>query len=204
MATKYGLWTAVGEAPRRGARNDKALRCVCACGVERDVLLHNLANGTSTSCGCDKDRKTAERSRTHGHSRTPIYRAWKGMLERCEKPSHKSYAYYGGRGITVCKRWHSFENFLADMGARPDGMSLERRDNNKGYTPSNCYWATRAAQMANTRNSLMLEVRGTRKHAREWAASIGITQRGLAARIAHGWTVEDACTTPHQRKQKGD
>lgn len=201
---QYGLWKVLGDAPRRGVRNDKALRCMCACGMTRDVLVHNLRNGMSTSCGCDKAAKTSERSRTHGMSRTPIYNAWRGMIERCTKPTHKSCAFYGGRGITVCRRWLKFENFYADMGDRPAGRSLERRKNDKGYSPTNCYWATRKEQMNNTRSNFMLEFNGVRKHAREWAADLGITQRGMAARIAHGWSIEQACTTPHQRKQKGE
>jgi hypothetical protein len=87
----------------------------------------------------------------HGYCGTPTYRIWQGMIRRCEKPYDAGYKYYGGRGITVCKRWHAFKNFLKDMGERPPGQSLERKNNDKGYMPSNCRWATPAEQAANRR-----------------------------------------------------
>ena len=126
------------------------------------------------------------------------------MRERCENPEHKSYAYYGGRGITVCAAWVcSFENFLADMGERPAGMSLERRDNNAGYSPENCYWATRAEQMSNIRTTRQFTVGNETLPAREWAKRIGISMHGLLTRIdVYKWDIQRACTTPHQRKHK--
>lgn len=197
----YGRWVVVGKAPNK--LREKMLRCRCACGTERDVSLRNLQAGTSVSCGCYKSEVMAAKFTTHGRSKTLLYRAWMGMLERCEKPSHKSYAYYGGRGITVCKRWHKFEHFLADMGERPQGLSLERRNNARGYMPSNCYWATRSEQMQNIRTTRMLTVNGTTLPARAWAERVGISLHGLLTRIdKYGWSVQRACTTGHQRKHK--
>lgn len=92
---------------------------------------------------------------THLHNRrgqrTPTYRSWVKLRERCNNPNHKDYPHYGGRGISVCARWDSFAAFLADMGERPRGMTIDRIDNSKGYEPANCRWATQVQQMANTR-----------------------------------------------------
>jgi hypothetical protein len=92
---------------------------------------------------------------THGHARkggqSPTYRTWRAMLQRCDYPSMNNWDWYGGRGITVCDRWRSFENFLADMGERPDGLTLDRKNPNGNYEPANCHWATWAEQMANRR-----------------------------------------------------
>jgi hypothetical protein len=98
-----------------------------------------------------QDRTThgQSRSRLTGRVATPTYWIWAQMIQRCTNPRHKDWARYGGRGITVCDRWLKFENFLADMGARPDGLSIERRDNSKGYGPGNCTWATALEQRHN-------------------------------------------------------
>lgn len=97
-------------------------------------------------------------ARVVGEDRTtnPLYGTYKQMVQRCQNPNHKYYKYYGGRGITVCKRWqppHGFTNFLADMGERPEGMTIDRIRNDRGYTPDNCIWATRSEQQINTRVS---------------------------------------------------
>jgi hypothetical protein len=94
----------------------------------------------------------------HGHntkidSRTPTYLSWDNMIQRCTNPNRPEYSYYGGRGITVCERWRDFTNFLADMGERPEGTSLDRIDGDGNYEPGNCRWADRATQVANRRRS---------------------------------------------------
>lgn len=119
------------------------------------------------------------------------------VVQRCKNPKVKNWHDYGGRGITVCDRWLKFENFLDDMGFRPsDGHSLERRDNNAGYSKENCYWATRLEQAKNKRNNRWIEILGKRQHLAEWAREYNVDHTLIIQRINRGWTEHDAITTP--------
>jgi hypothetical protein len=126
-------------------------RCDCDCGTERLVLGDSLRQGRSTNCGCVRRANLIRRLTKHGMTRTRTYSAWCHMLQRCFNRNDKYYTDYGGRGISVCERWLTFTNFYADMGEAPEGMSLDRIDNNKSYGPANCRWATHAMQLANRR-----------------------------------------------------
>jgi hypothetical protein len=134
--------------------------------------------------------------KTHGMTHTRTYGIWCQLIQRVTNPNHKNHEHYLGRGITVCERWKAFENFLVDMGVRPDGMTLERIDNEKGYGPDNCRWATRAEQRRNQRNTRMLLFRGETKCAADWAIWLGIGLRTLTARLDRGWSIERALTAP--------
>lgn len=138
-------------------------RCMCDCGVEKDVSAANLRNGTTNSCGCLRAKVNGERFRTHGKTKSPTYRVWSGMRTRCTNPSSTNYASYGGRGIKCCERWKSFENFLEDMGERPHGMSLDRIDVNGNYEPSNCRWASPQEQAQNRRATKLINKDGLKK-----------------------------------------
>jgi hypothetical protein len=127
----------------------KAWLCLCDCGNEHRVTTSDLLNGKVQSCGClRRDRKSTFK---HGHaaSRSPSYQSWTAMNKRCRDSKHRFYHRYGGRGITICERWESFENFLADMGERPAGTSLDRIDCDGHYTPENCRWSTHKEQTRN-------------------------------------------------------
>ena len=119
------------------------------------------------------------------------------MLTRCNNKNDTRYQWYGGRGITVCDRWSKFENFLADMGERPEKMTLDRIDTNGNYCPENCRWATNKQQHRNKRSNRLLTHDGETKCVAEWAETVGISQGALASRIdVYGWSVEKALTTP--------
>lgn len=122
----------------------------CDCGIVKIVRGSALLTGISKSCGCLAREMSSERATTHGRTNTFEHNVWLAMRRRCNDPKHPRYARYGGRGISVCKRWEKFENFFADMGQCPFANgSIERKDNNKGYTPSNCIWLPKSKQSKN-------------------------------------------------------
>ena len=114
------------------------------------------------------------------------------MKGRCRNPNDKSYKNYGGRGITVCNRWNDFANFLEDMGERPEGMSLERKDNNGNYEPSNCKWATRSDQQNNRRSNRLFTINGKTQTFTQWVREVGRTTVRQAGHrfYDHGWSIE--------------
>ena len=170
-------------------------RCVCECGSDSILVkLNNLKSGNTQSCGCvmrdgrDKTRLT----------RTPIGRVWKNMMRRCYDPSAPWYENYGGRGITVCPRWHDVTAFATDMQSSYDPtLSIERVDNDGNYSPENCRWATRVEQSRNRRSNVIIEFNGRRMCLTEWAEEIGVSSNTLRERIkSRGWSIERALTTP--------
>jgi hypothetical protein len=135
-----------------------------------------------------------------GGSRT--YISWLSMRKRCTDPYHEQYSRYGARGITVCKRWlNSFENFLADMGQRPLGKFLERRDNAGNYEPRNCTWATTSEQARNRRSNHLITFDKRTQPLVAWAEEIGISRLTLRSRLREKWTIERALTTPVRRRR---
>lgn len=142
----YGRLTVIHRA--ESSKNGHAKWfCRCECGNDTVVFASNLKREHTTSCGCVNDEVITK----HAMQGTPEYHTWKGMIQRCANPNASRYKDYGGRGITVCEEWLSFEKFYADMGDRPTGTSLDRIDNNSGYYKDNCRWATQSIQNSNKR-----------------------------------------------------
>lgn len=192
----FGQLTVIAYAGKRGRYT--MWLCRCKCGKETQAIVSNLCSGGTQSCGCLQRKKTVECSRTHGYCGTPEYVTWRSMKQRCGDPSQISYDDYGGRGITVCDRWRdSFEAFLADMGERPSkNHSIDRVDNSKGYSKSNCRWATNKEQGRNTRRNRMLTLNGRTLCVAEWAERLGMSDATILSRLGRGWSVERALTTP--------
>ena len=189
----FGRLTVIGRSPltKKGGYWD----CLCECGAITQVRRASLLNGAIRSCGC----LSKERSTTHGHAgggASKTYHIWSSMLARCRTTTHAAYADYGGRGIKVCDEWLEYSRFLSDMGEKPHGKSLDRIDNNLGYSAENCRWATPKEQNNNRRDNVRLTLDGVEKTLTEWSNQMGIRPKAVSARLLRGWSLERALTTP--------
>ena len=193
--------------------------CRCSCGTVIAVLTNNLLKGNTRSCGCLRRETARAKETTHGRTATRAYQSWSGMKDRCTNPKSKAWGRYGGRGITVCRRWlHSFAAFHADLGDPPPGTSLDRIENDKGYwcgkpecpecgplgrTP-NCRWATPTTQSRNRSNGIVVTHDGRTQHLAAWAEEVGVSYITLYRRIyCRGWDIGRALTTPIPGKRRG-
>lgn len=135
----------------------------------------------------------------HGMYGTPTYNSWAAMKQRCYYEKHVEYPRYGARGITVCEAWQTFDGFFKDMGVRPDGMTIDRRDSSGNYEPGNCCWASVSAQANNKRNNHVIEWQGKSQSLSQWAVELGFKNSGiLSKRLNRGWTIEQAMTFPER------
>ena len=167
-------------------------------GEEKAVRANHLTSGLSQSSG-HRHRAAVT---THGMTDTRTFKSWDAMKQRCLNPKAPDYSRYGSRGIKVWPAWiNSFETFFADMGPRPDGMTLDRIDVNGDYTPENCRWATAKRQQRNRRDTLMLTLDGATQSLPDWAERLGVPISTLHTRLAKGWTVERALRTPIQPRR---
>ncbi len=208
---RYGRLTVLGVAENIGRR--RAFHCLCDCGKSLIVIVDSLRTGNTKSCGClklkdslsrpKKEKKPNPVVKTHGLSRSKMYLHWLDIKERCYQPSSSQYARYGGRGITMCDRWkHSFEAFLADMGERPDNLSIDRIDNDGPYSPENCRWATTKQQANNRRSNRRLAFGGVSLTVSEWADVLCIDKNVLYLRLRNSWSVEETLTIPVGGRRK--
>ena len=182
----------INEFKRIGASGQKVkwVEIECPnCSKACEMRLGHAKAGVGCGCSCGK--------KTHGKFGTSIYRTWAMMLQRCKNPKRKDYPKYGGRGITVCERWHKFENFYEDMGPRPDGRTLDRIDNDGDYEFDNCRWATLRQQNNNRINTAMINGEPLADVARRHVMSPNLLHQRY---VKLGWTLERALNTPIRKQ----
>lgn len=192
--------TVLGQTDKR--RNGHVLwQCTCTCGnliyTTRWILEHERIK----SCGCKTVELIAKARTSHGETDSPTWKSWKSMMDRCYLITHKSFSKYGGRGILVCDRWHSYELFRQDMGERPSGTSIDRRDNDGDYTPENCEWQSARIQARNRSTNRLLTLNGRTLCVSEWADATGLPVSTIQKRLEKGWATDRALTQP-RRNQK--
>lgn len=196
----------VALAPVRLTPKRTGWECICDCGNIVISETNKLTSGHTHSCSCLQKDTVANNRRIHGMTRTRTYRIWQLMRDRCKNPKNPNYKNYGGRGITVCRRWsgaNGFPSFFADMGEILEPFTIERIDNDKGYSPNNCKLATKEEQANNTRQNIHFTHNGKTKTLAQWVKSDGVVSYGATLRrLSLGWTFEDALITPPRVKYK--
>lgn len=202
---RFGRLRVVERAPDNKHRQTM-WRCLCDCGETVVTIPQPLKSGRTKSCGCLTTEQLKARITSHNKSRTPEYRIWAEMLQRCKFPEHERNRRYAGRGIAVCARWHDFANFYADMGPRPSPKhTLERRNSDGNYEPDNCSWEPRIVQNNNTSRNLFVVYKGQRMTLTQAQRLAGCSMKHTAVRdrIRRGWTVEEALETPARQVPPG-
>lgn len=182
--TKFGKLTAVS---RDKSRRGTFWTCLCDCGNTTTVAAGNLKSGAQISCGCVHRQLAGARQFRHGMVGSREYQAWTHAKKRCTNPRDGAYRNYGGRGITMCRKWtESFQAFYEDMGPCPEGLTLDRIDNEGHYEPGNCRWTNRVVQNNNTRNTVLITYEGVTRSMSEWAELKGISKSALRYRYENG------------------
>ena len=173
-------------------------RCLCSCGSERRISSTDLRRRKWKSCGCKRAENVSIGKTRHGHGRSTgvssTYKSWAAMISRCTNPRNNRWHRYGGRGISVCEGWRTFEGFLADMGEKPPGMTLDRENNDGGYHLGNCRWATSKMQGRTCYQARRIEALGETHLLTDWAIKTGLKRETIARRLNAGWTPERALT----------
>lgn len=178
-------------------RGQSTFECACECGEKAVVRGKSLVNGDTRSCGCAWKSLIGKGRAIHGMSDSREFRIWSGMIDRCYRAKSAAYRKYGARGIFVCDRWRAgrgegFSNFLADMGPAPDGMSLDRKNNDGPYSPENCRWADPKTQARNSRNTRLVTYRGITAPISEICELFGADYSNTISRLRYGWTIDRA------------
>jgi hypothetical protein len=201
LGQQINEWTVLA-AVKTPKYEDKKWTCACSCGTIRDVLQYNLLNNDSTCCGC---KKTYKKLFSPNRRKMPEYTIWRNMKARCYNTNNVHYKNYGGRGISVANEWkNSFENFISDMGLRPnEEFSLDRTDVDLSYSKDNCRWATKDVQMRNMTTNVKLSYANETRCLSEWAEFLGLKYITLYQRIFKlGWPIEKAFSTPARKMRR--
>lgn len=184
------------------ARGQSRWECKCDCGSTKIVVGSSLKRGATKSCGCARAESIGKAKTTHGQHGTRAHKIWTSMIQRCRDKNQQSYAYYGARGITVCDAWQTFDGFARDMLPIPfDGASLDRIDNDKGYSLDNCRWVTRADQHRNKRSNRLVTIGEETKILADWCRHYGVDPNVVQARLRCGWEMEPALIQPVRPKR---
>jgi hypothetical protein len=171
--------------------------CKCDCGKEKVIGAQNLKLGKAVSCGCYGLECLRKYTTTHGNSTHPLYKTWYQIMKRCYDKNHKDYKYYGERGITACDSWKdNAKNFFNDMGDKPENTTLDRIDNNKGYSKENCRWVSSGIQGSNKRNNKNFIINGKKIHLSEISRVYGIKETTLSNRLKAGANINEAIKNP--------
>ena len=186
---KHNKLTAI-RFSHRDKKSNQIWLFKCDCGNETIVRASEVKNGGTKACGCLPNPYKP----IHKKTGSKVYVSWQSMKQRCLNKNSPSYKNWGGRGITICNRWMKFENFYEDMGERPEGTSIDRINNNKGYFKENCRWATNEEQCNNKRTNHLITYKGKTQPLGIWATELGMKQYIILNRIRSGWDVERALT----------
>ena len=190
LGRRFGRYQVLGNG-YRGHSAKRHWLCLCDCGTFVSVEVGSLRRGRSRSCGCLQREVVAVAARKHGMANSVEYQAWKGMKRRVTNPRFKNFKYYGGRGITICPEWlHSFETFYRDMGSCPPSHTLDRTDNNQGYSKANCRWTTMDVQVENRRTTRRVVLNGEFVTIRKASEATGLKFPTIASRLRSGWPPE--------------
>lgn len=203
VGEKYGRLTVVEKSSVR--RNKQVVWiCRCDCGKTNEVTTGELRYGRHSSCGCYQRERASESNKTHGKSKTRLYRIWCAMIKRCENDNTIGFKNYGGRGIKVCEEWRKdftvFERWSNAHGYSEE-LTIDRIDNHGDYCPENCRWVGRNEQMNNTRRTRKFEYCGKSHTLREWSEISGLSFELLKGRLQRGWSIEKALTTNKMKNQ---
>ncbi len=198
IGTRYARLEVIGPPERTDRRAYAHVRVRCDCGIEKDVCIYSMRDGLVKSCGCAHRARLAAGRVIHGSAsrdnKETEWIIWTSMRSRCNCPTNHAYKDYGGRGIKVCQRWdEAFQPFLEDMGRRPSPQhSLDRIDNDSGYSPENCRWATKTEQANNRRWNTRYTIGDRTLTISEWAREHGLAPNRVGSRLERGWPIEAA------------
>lgn len=191
------------EKIEKGFQKYRMALVECFCGNTFVTRISGLKNGRVLSCGCKRKNKLLARITKHSMFKSSEYSSWESMKSRCLNPKNKFYKNYGGRGIEVCNRWISFENFIEDMGKKPDkSYSIDRIDVNGNYCLENCKWSSRYEQDRNRTTSVKFEINGVVKNIIDIAREYNLNQQTIRARVKKGMTIEEAVSKPYKYTKK--
>jgi len=197
----FGRYTVL-EWVEKSKNGTSKWRCKCLCGNEKVVFATALISGQSQSCGCLAAENASKRLITHGHTsskRSPTYISWCDMRARC---NNKDSKYYASEGITYCSEWEKFENFLADMGERPKGKTLDRIDPTGNYEPNNCRWSTNKEQANNRKHNFIIDYEGRPLTLGQLCDELKLQYQLMHKRLTKGWDLATAITKPSQKRKK--